>query len=207
MKPNMFIDFDGTIVDNKNRLFSFFMDNIPPVYKDVISIEDFWIIKRLGIHEIDWLNLKFNNVVDKIEYDRKKIEHIEDPQYLKLDCLLPDAKINLRLLNKKYNTILVSRRSKSENLKTEIENIGIVSLFDDIIVVPHNGMPKDEYLKQICAFTNNDIFVGDTEDDLFAGRNLGIKTYFVLTGIRERWILEKYHLNNILVVNSLSEIL
>lgn len=51
----------------------------------------------------------------------------------------------------------------------------------------------------------DDILVGDTEDDLVSGFNLGCKTYFVLSGIRGEWLKQKVNFP-VLMVKDITEV-
>lgn len=196
MRAKCYIDFDGTIVSNKVRLYKFFIDSIPDKYNNLIGIDDFWTLKKYSIHEIEWLNSKLNAGIDIEKYNGAKKELIETDQYLFLNELFPYAKSSLTILRKSYDLVLVSRRSYPEQLLKEIKKYQITALFQNIIVLPHGKQKKAEAIKEVLAVGKDDIFIGDTEDDVESGCLLNIKTYFVLSGIRGKWILDKFGENN-----------
>jgi phosphoglycolate phosphatase-like HAD superfamily hydrolase len=193
---NIFFDFDGTLVSNKRRLFTYFINNIDPQYKNVIPINEYWNLKRLGIHEVYWLNLKYNTNIDITEWDKKKAAEIENIEYLEKEYLFPYTKSVLSHLQEEYNLYLVTRRSNQKNVINEIESFKLASFFREIIVLAHGDLSKADVIKKsIKGISIDDIFVGDTEDDIFSGLTLGVKTYFVLSGIRGKWMLNKYFSN------------
>lgn len=186
MKPNCYIDFDGTIVSNKKRLYQFFVDHIPEQYRQILNADEFWALKRMRVHEIEWLNSALNASVDKATYDAQKIEEIEKEKYIALDYLIDPSGKALTRLGEQYKMVLVSRRSHPDALLREIERLGVRPYLDDIVIVPHGKMKKSEYIHSRHEVHTDDIMIGDTEDDVRCGHELGIKTYFVLSGIREQ---------------------
>jgi phosphoglycolate phosphatase-like HAD superfamily hydrolase len=193
---NIYFDFDGTLVSNKRRLYTYFINNIDPQYKNVIPINEYWNLKRLGIHEVYWLNLKYNTNIDITEWDKKKAAEIENIEYLEKEYLFPYTKSVLSHLQEEYNLYLVTRRSNQKNVINEIESFKLDSFFREIIVLAHGDLSKADVIKKsIKGISIDDIFVGDTEDDIFSGLSLGVKTFFVLSGIRGKWMLNKYFSN------------
>lgn len=186
MKPNCYIDFDGTIVSNKKRLYQFFMDHIPEQFRQILNTDEFWALKRMRMHEIEWLNSALNVGVDKAIYDAQKIEEIEDEKYLVLDYLIDPSGEALTRIGERYKMVLVSRRTHPDALLREIERLEVKKYLDDIVIVPHGKMKKSEYIRSRYNVHEDDIMIGDTEDDIRCGHELGIKTYFVLSGIREQ---------------------
>ncbi len=206
MKPKCFIDFDGTIVSNKKRLYYFYINNIPTQFQGLIDINDFWTLKRYGIHEIEWLNNKLNANINRVEYDEKKKELIETEQYIQFDELFPFSISALKRISKDFSLILVSRRSNPQQLMKEIEIFNITSFFTNFIILPHGNQTKANAITQQYQIQNNDILIGDTEDDIKSGCLLKINTYFVLSGIRDKWILNKFPNDIIFCVNSIDSL-
>ncbi|MBY0220370.1 HAD family hydrolase [Paenibacillus illinoisensis] len=192
MKNKIFMDYDGTIVSNQKRLFRFFIDYLPKDYKNILTEEEFWCIKVLGIHEIEWVNNVFNLGIDKYAFDKCKAKKIEEMNYLKYNQLFTYSIPVLERLQLEYDLFLVTRRSNSSNLIREIQENGVIKYFKEIIIVPHKGYDcKSTHVLGKCEVSADDIFVGDTEDDLRAGLKLGANTYFVKSGIRREWMLKK----------------
>lgn len=206
MKPNLYMDFDGTLVSNKQRLYRFFINNIPDEYQEVLSEDAFWELKRKGIHELDWINSHYNACLDKCSYDEQKKRDIEKPEYLQYEMLFPCTIDSLIKLHSRYRLVLVSRRSKPEGLYAELERFSLRNLLDEIHVIPHDGTPKDEYIRKQFKVSMRDVFVGDTEDDIVAGRKLNIRTYLVLSGIRDEGIITKCGLANVVPIPNISYI-
>ena len=192
----LFLDFDGTLVSNKKRLYRFFRENIEPEFRNVLTINEFWNLKRLGINEIDWLNSQFSADLNLSLWNKKKLEEIEEWHYLSYDILFPASPGALDSLSTRFEIILVSRRSNADNFYKELDSFGLRKYFSDIILIPHNGEPKSTWItNRYKNIQQNELLVGDTEDDMRAGLALGLRTFFVLSGIRGPWMIQKYFAN------------
>lgn len=207
-KFNCFMDFDGTIVCNKERLYKFFVDNIDEKYKNALTIEEFWWLKKMGIHEIDWINNTYGESFDKQLWNEIKKKNIESLHYLKFNHLFMYSKEVLQTLNLVYDLILITRRSNRENFFRELETYDIKHLFKDILVLEHGDKHKSELIRSLYDINPNDIMIGDTEDDLKAAKDLNILGILVKSGIRSDWILNKYFKdhNKLLCVEGIHEI-
>ena len=111
----------------------------------------------------------------------------------------------MKRLREKYYLILVTRRDNEDGLFEELKRFGIRELFDEIIVLNHNGVTKSEIIRQRFTVNADDLFVGDTEDDIISGNDLGCSVYFVLSGIRGKWLAQKLNLG-VNVIHDIREI-
>lgn len=179
---------------------------IPSEYKNVLSREEFWMIKRYGINEAQWLNERFNANISVTEYNTRKRNIIETDEYLQYDFIFPYSIEALQRIRDSYELVLVSRRTDPTALYEEIRRFKILSFFSDVIVVPHINITKADYIKKKYNVSLNDIIVGDTEDDIECGLCLGIRVYFVLSGIRDKWIVKKYQNEDIVIINSIQDL-
>ncbi|WP_066021820.1 MULTISPECIES: HAD hydrolase-like protein [Clostridium] len=191
-KRKCFIDFDGTIVSNKIRLYKFFIDNIDEKYKNVLTIDEFWSLKRMGINEIDWLNKMYDSRLDKKKWNKLKKSKIESLDYLRYNKIFEFSRSSLEKLSKRFELILVTRRSNTENFLYEIKSLKIKDIFYDILILEHGDRNKSSIIQSKYKVNSNDIIIGDTEDDIKAAEELNIKGILVQSGIRSTWILNKY---------------
>ena len=84
----------------------------------------------------------------------------------------------MKKLSDKYNLILITRRSNEKNVLDEINTFNIASYFNKILVLPHNGGTKSDFIKNNgIDILDGDILVGDTEDDIEAALQLGITPF------------------------------
>ena len=206
-RPNCFLDFDGTLVSNQYRLYQFFINNIPKDHKDVLSANEFWNLKRMGIHEIDWVNHIYHLDLSAEKWNKKKKKEIETIEYLRYDKLFDFTIQALNKLGKSHNLILISRRSKKENLLREIKWLGLIDFFDNIHILPHGSEDKGSIISDY-KLSENDMLIGDTEDDFMAGVSLGLRSYMVLSGIRSEWILKKYRVQSkVNIINDIGSLI
>lgn len=201
-RPYCFLDFDGTLVSNEIRLYEFFLKNLPPNYKHILTKEEFWGLKKMGIHEVDWLNDKCNLDINKDKWNKEKKRVIEYDEYLSLDTKFNFTDNVLTKLREQYIIILISRRDRIEGLFNELKQMNLINYFNNIEVLSHNDETKADRISENYDFQRKgSILAGDTEDDIEAGISLSICTYFVLSGIRGKWIVnmdEKFRNVNII---------
>ena len=207
MKPTCFMDFDGPINDNSRRLYQFLVNNASFDVKSVLSISEFWTMKRLGVSEVDWIGRVLGQYVDMDGWNKKKLEEIETESYLKLDSLHPKALGALRDLSNTYRVVIVTRRNNQAGVIDQIDQYGVDKYLDDVLVIPQGEEKKSEAIRYRFKIEKHDILVGDTEDDIIAGLELAIKTYFVLSGIRSKWIVSRLNaIDKVEIINDISEI-
>lgn len=204
IQTSFFVDFDGTIVSNKTRLYQFACDYLTDRLPEILSLDEFWGLKRLGINEHDVAGRFLDLAITKTDYALKKLRHIEDDQYLELDYLIPNARKALLELKDDGRLILVSRRERREGLQRELDRFLLADLFDEILTIKHDGMTKAECIKLKIQSCEKSYVIGDTEDDIEAAETLGIHGAFVLTGIRTRALLaNRRDMSNLRVFGSL----
>ena len=204
---NCFLDFDGTINDNSTRLYTYFVDSINQInIRDVLSQSDYWGLKKKGVNEIDWLYENYEIRIDKDKWLRRKKDDIESKNYLVYDKKFEFVDDALRYLRMYYNIVIVSVRDNRDGVYNQIEKYSLNDYISDTIIIAHDGVSKAKAIKSKYKINSEDIIIGDTEDDIISGMELGIKTFFVLTGIRDRELLNKLGLEGrVKVLNSLAD--
>jgi len=143
-------------------------------------------------------------------YIKKRLEVIENFEYLKHDKIIFGAEKVLEELMLNHQLILVTLRNNSKTLFQELEFFDFKKYFTTILSLDNNHGDwriKIKLIQESGTLTDQDsLIVGDTEADIIAGKNLGIKTCAVLSGIRTKELLEKASPDIIINdVNSLSE--
>ena len=85
----------------------------------------------------------------------------------------------------------------------------IASYFNKILVLPHNGGTKSDFIKNNGVdILDGDILVGDTEDDIEAALQLGITPFLVTSGIRSNWIVNKlFNGKHVNVIENIKDLL
>ena len=114
-------------------------------------------------------------------YDAEKKRVIETPEYLAKDRVFTYSKDALERIRGKYDLILLTRRSHSDFFYEEWERTGLAEYFTAVHVIPHSYGGKADFIRDNYAVDpERDVIVGDTEDDLKAGRELGLRNLCLL---------------------------
>lgn len=199
---NIFFDLDGTLWDSKDRLFTLFCDITG---QDEISIDDYWKKKRAKISN--------EQILEGLGYYEEQIKmfvvewmkKIEDERYLKLDLLFPYTKKVLQTLKGKgYNIYYVTLRQSADRVLNEIRDKDIADYCTRCLVSEAKTTKEKLVRNAGIVLSSADIFVGDTGIDVMTAKSLGIKSVAVLSGFRNREILEGYAPNYI--INDISEL-
>jgi len=182
-----FIDLDGTILDVSHRIYLIYSDIMGSINLATLSN-----LKRKKIPEKVIVGMTCTNPKKITDYLKKRTSILEDQKYLLLDKLFPKTKLNLKKLRKEANLILLTKRKNISGLKKEIARLEIKELFDDICITQNK---TDTIRKHTFYKYTESIIIGDTEEDIVAGKELNLVTVALLTGIRDRSFLQKMHPN------------
>jgi phosphoglycolate phosphatase len=185
----IYIDLDGVIIDNSCKMYYIyktFMQN-----NKKISKKEYWDLKRMKIPEEEIIKKTSDDQVFINIYLKKRIILIESEKYLKYDKLIGGAKETIKKLSKKNKIILITKRHNQNNLFKQLKMLNIFDIFDAILVSGKKS--KEDIISQNnLSNKRNSIIIGDTEEDINAGKKIGIKTIAVLSGIRCEEYLKKY---------------
>lgn len=206
----VFFDLDGTILDVSNRYCRIYQDIMSKLGHSVIKNKKYWELKRgkTPIRDIVTLTAPIEMVK---KYNAERLSVIESREYLVFDKIIPGSVEVLKSLSNLFHLILVTTRRNPENLKWELEQLGLNKFFKKVLVVykdvPDRWRLKYDIIKKEGYFPGS-VIVGDTETDILCGMELGIKTVAVLSGIRKKELLEKAQPDHIINnINELPELL
>lgn len=186
---NIFFDLDGTLINSQRRLYNLFIELCPECK---MTYEEYWLIKRNRISQKKFLKKYFDyDEKSCVEFHKKWLEKIEEPERLKLDVVVDGIIEVLGKLSKKYNLYLVTNRQSTANTIYEIEQLKIKHFFRDVIVTNQKNS-KAELIKKIIDTDHRDIFIGDTGEDIQTAKELNIQSIAVCWGILNKEILEEY---------------
>ncbi len=205
-----FFDLDGPILDVSEKYYRVYADLLASRSMGVIPKEEYWECKRAQIPEVEILQR--SGATSLFEwYKEERIRIIESDDYMRYDRLQDDCIKVLADLYKKYELVICTLRTTASQLDKELTAFDIKKYFEDILNNEANIVPrwKVKYNLITGRFDEERIkdafFIGDTETDILAGKNLGCKTIGVSNGIRT---LEKLALcDPDHLVNSVGEIL
>ncbi|MDJ0625428.1 MAG: HAD hydrolase-like protein [Candidatus Caenarcaniphilales bacterium] len=188
-KSNIFFDLDGTLLDSRKRLYDLFQELVG---QSELSFKEYWSIKRQRVNQHDLLTTKFNYSPDQINHFKELwLTRIEEEERLKQDTPFPFSLSLLEELNKNYNLFVVTNRQSYDKAYKQIGEYKWTKYLQAILVTEHKTT-KAELINQSVKHKPKDIIVGDTGEDIMAGKELGLKTFAVLSGILSREVLEEY---------------
>jgi len=183
----IYLDLDGTILDVSDRLYQIYKDVITSFKCKPLSKTRYWWLKRNKIGEGEIVVITCPRRVIS-PYLKKRCSLIESLKYLKHDKLNPNVLKTLKILKENYRLVLMTFRISRRNLRSELKKLGLILLFDKILIGD-----KHEYESKIRLIKEdmhpNAIIIGDTEEDVLTGQKLRIKTIAVSNGMRTRKFL------------------
>lgn len=201
MTRRLFIDFDGTLIDSRRRQYELFVELVGKV---TLSIEEYWHAKRAGIKQIDMLKQYSKFAPQELcAFMGRWMEAIEDPQRLQKDELIAGVPAFLSEASKQFDLYLVTGRQNRERLIDQMQKLHIDNYFSDILNTAQR-LPKADLVQASVDFGDGDVFIGDSGEDILAGKELGLFTVGVTSGASSDEWLAKYVPN--LIVGSVAEL-
>ncbi len=189
------IDFDGTIVDSKNKQMQL-LNMICNAYEIKLDLDAFWEKKRTGLSNTKILESINVQKKDIQEISKHWINQVESQYWSKFDTIFSDSKSFLTHLKNNGHTIhLITARQNTINLEQQLKYLGLNFFLDSYHVVHH---PQVDFKKsQIILDQQIELFIGDTETDYTASKLSNIIFLGVSTGIRSKEFMLDYGINTI----------
>jgi len=198
----LFFDLDGPILDVSERYFEVYCECLKKTSFIPLSKDNYWNKKRQKISEVEILAVAPKTELTNIyTINRKKL--IEDPVFLEYDKVWTALLPTYERLFHEIPSVLVTLRNKPEHLHQQLRNLTINSWFCRVLSNPAIERSEDRWKIKVALIKESGLlhdisprdclFVGDTETDILAGKNLGMKTAAIGFGIRTDDILLKYN--------------
>jgi phosphoglycolate phosphatase-like HAD superfamily hydrolase len=207
--PIVFFDFDGTLVDIRQKYFALHCFLAQELAFDPGSIEDFWRLKRCQAQSTDLTGGRGGSVASR--YERLWLELIEKPRFTSLDSVLPGVMEVLRGLRYSAELALVTLRRDPRVLRNQLQDLRLDAVFGEILVsgeYPDVTRSKRSLIQQSrWKDCRRAMVVGDTEDDAAAAASLDIPFIAVNSGLRDAAQLRDHAFAVIDSVADLPEIL
>lgn len=189
----IYIDFDGTIVDVYERYFGVLQSFINKTSPGQMHFNSFIKLKRSGLKDHEIANkLTVINDFNIEKYVKYKTSHIESLNWLSKDKLIGNFEQFIsKCHDMNYSVSLLTQRRNPINLYIQLEKLNIYHFFDNIhVVTPKVGRNvKYELLKENIQFNSPTIIIGDSNEEIKAGNILGLRTFYVRTGLHDsKWI-------------------
>ena len=192
----VYLDLDGPILDVKNKYHHVHVSLCKEL--GIITLLDrelYWEKKRGKEPLSQILNLSSDDLKISI-YKKRWLEEIERNTSMAWDEVHPFALGVLQYLKKKYQLHLITLRRNKKNTLEQIEKFQLNRYFEErIYIIQQNGMSphilKHEVIQATGATQEGSIFIGDTEVDILAAKLSGILSVGVLSGIRNKKMMER----------------
>jgi phosphoglycolate phosphatase-like HAD superfamily hydrolase len=184
------LDLDGPLLDGMHRHYHCYREILTENGFHPIPLDLYWELKRNRIDRRQLLYLS-NATEFYDQFLSTWIERIETKEYLALDRLQNNI-IDI-LTTWKRNGIrlmLATMRKNPTNLHWQLGKLGIAHLLDDVIVVGNarNDVSKASQIKLLLrnAPLQEIIWIGDTEVDILAAREAGVRVCALTCGLRTK---------------------
>lgn len=182
----VFLDLDGTLLDVSERNYTVYREVTLALGGHPMDKTTYWELKR---KKTKWPVLLPESGLDSAveqEFLSRFISLIESPDYLKLDRIHPKALAVVAALADGAACYLVSLRRNETNLLKELEWLDLRPHFTKVL---SGHSESDGYDKKIELIKNElgedqGVIIGDTEADIVTGKELGLTTIAVTSGIR-----------------------
>lgn len=185
----LYLDFDGTLIDSRPRQYRLFCE-LAPACK--LTFENYWHIKRQRFNQGEMLR-RYCGYEDSAipEFHKNWMQEIESPTRLDEDTPLPEVDAFLRRAAMKHSLILVTARQEPTLVAKQLNKFGWTDLFAQVLVTKHRSS-KEALIRTSCPPVSTAIMVGDTGEDVIAGKALNITTVAVSSGVLNAEVLREY---------------
>lgn len=186
------LDLDGPLLDGIDRHYHCYRDILKAHGFASIPIGTYWKMKRNRDDGKKLLAL--SNAAELYDdFLSSWINRIETKEYLVLDRLQNQVLDILKIWKcLGIRLFLVTMRNNPANLKWQLECLGLNRFFDEVITVgsQNDGNTKSSRLRPFLkdVTIGEVIWIGDTEVDIYAARELGVEVCALTCGLRN----EKY---------------
>jgi phosphoglycolate phosphatase len=182
------LDLDGPLLEGMYRHYNCYRDILLAHGFKPIPLERYWQLKRSRANRRELLSLSHADQFYDV-FLSEWLQHIETPKYLAMDLLQVGVlgileewkRLDIQLL-------LATMRNNATLLQLQLESLGLTQFLDQVIVVgsEHAGTNK---AKEIEPFLENldrstVIWIGDTEVDILAAQELGVRICALTCGLR-----------------------
>ncbi|MDQ2960483.1 MAG: HAD hydrolase-like protein [Candidatus Dormibacteraeota bacterium] len=176
------LDLDGTIVDIRPRHYAAHLLVTRDLGLQPIGPAAYWRIKRAGLDVASRYGGRGR------EYRESFLDWIEAVELLDLDRPFSRAREWLTdLQSRGFGVVIATGRRNRARTRTQLEGLAIPH---DLLVTVPNSSRSAAVLSAIDSPVL--AWIGDTEIDIEAGRDLGVLTVAVTSGIRSPSLLARH---------------
>lgn len=215
----LFLDLDGTVLDVRSRHYAAYVSvcEMRDVKGIPIPEAEYWHWRRAAKPIADIIKASKVFPTKHRLYQQRFDEHLETPEMLLLDALRPGVQTFLGKVYTKTPICLVTLRRDREALLSQLASLGLAKYFASTLAgapppVPnvegrnaegrkadgrradkaHRGRFKAQLIRDRYPLLPTEaVYIGDTETDVHAARELGFDVFLVEGGHRHRPLLIK----------------
>jgi len=197
VKNRIFVDFDGTVIDIKNKCYEIYKNACFKFGLRIFCKDIYWKYRRKSYSEKEIILKRNKNSLKIDQYLSFRLKCLESKQYLDFDKLIIN-KNKISKIKRCFDLYLITLRKNKKNLLWEINKMNIKELFKEVICSSSRKRQGDfdrkkALLNKFSPFLPTDILIGDTEMDYLLGEKLKIQTLIVDSGIYDQELfLKKY---------------
>jgi len=193
VKTTFVVDLDGPILDGRQRHYHCYRDILAGIGFEPLAIEHYWALKRDRVDRRRLLSLS-NASAAYDQFLAAWMERIEAESYLSLDRLQPGVReILAAWKDQGIRMVLATMRNNPEGVRSQLDRFGISSLLDDVLTIPSQLGAQGKARAVEAALGprhgNQVVWIGDTEFDFDASRQIGAKACLLACGLRSRQYL------------------
>ena len=182
------LDLDGPLLDGVQRHYHCYRSILKAHGFEPVPIQLYWERKRNRVNRREILALSHATAIYDV-FLADWISMIEQKNCLALDQLQNGVvEVLEEWKHAKIKLLLATMRNNAANLHWQLGQLGIAHWFNQILVVGNVqlGTNKSTAIKPFLGNENLDqvMWVGDTEVDIRAARELGVRVCAVTCGLR-----------------------
>ena len=227
LKPVVFCDFDGPIVDVSERYYRTYRDGLTAIEQQYLhesgiqlqlqplSKQRFWDMKQNRVADIE-IATRSGLPEDLFPAFMQQVERIVNhPSLLRWDSIQPTARAAMEHVKQcGFRFVLVTLRHPRQ-VENFLQAQGIAHLVDEVYGAADVNAAHANRVEQKCElleraiaqqkalghFTHDSWMIGDTEADVIAGQTFGLSTAALSCGVRSENYLQ--HLSPSQIYDSL----
>lgn len=186
MITTLVLDLDGPLLDGRLRHHRCYSDILRQWGYEPLPLDRYWALKRARTDRRSLLALS-DAVVRYDDFLAEWLHRIETRDYLALDRLQDGVLDILRGWRQRgLRLLLATLRHDRAALDWQLGSLGLDALLDDVTMIASGGAAeKAAAIRPLLGDeASQAAWIGDTELDLQAGRDLGLRCCLVTCGLR-----------------------
>jgi phosphoglycolate phosphatase-like HAD superfamily hydrolase len=180
------LDLDGTLLDTSARHYGVYSLIARSFQVQELSYSAYIELRRTGMNNLDVLTECGLRLEDREFAKSTWLKHIETLAMLKLDRLFPGVPEWLGSHENCIEFVLVTLRSNAQALRAQLVWLDLLRYFQQVLDVPHQTDPVGAKAMAVGKNVQAHIvaWIGDSEIDIRAARQIGVEAIGVTSGMR-----------------------